>query len=1075
MPPVPHPPARHYPNQNSPPPLLKPSPAIVKQIPPPRPPADPSLHVLPRRFLGPIPEKVLNSSHLQEKRRHFYDLRRRAAYKVRHELIGRKDSLSGLEEDDADEGIIRRAALKIRVPGLGRDEDREENLGPESDHESETYGPQTTVGKEVWFGESFDIGREFVSEGFDNDEPSFLATRDRQAVRRSGSVDRNRTQKYTQHQRHLAPHRPSNATRSTEETFFTARSRNSEESSIDDCPTPVLEHTPDTQLSPSSSVQPLIRSTKNHADQRPPQWTGPNTKKGKGPADQSVSSSTFAVPQKLKSAFRHASESPVGAVELPGIDKSRATDLPQRAKSVQFPMDPTHPLASETGKMKVRGRNIPVDPNTVLSRAGEEAQGTSSGAAADAMAEEEDKPQEPLALQGNVLYKDRMLVRVGYHREENIASFDEAAQRRNPCSKLEPFEEYIVVWRKGFVEFYQEWRMPLRERMTGTKRFCFAIPLLPHRSSLSIFNPDDLTLCLTTSVEKLQLEVEAVLKSSKTSRISAVKDRVAHSSQAQWLRGHKKGTQIFILKLPERSRALDWYWELWRDLGGRLPERFDILVPVVSTSIRMNISEEVDNGQADSGQLLRHFCPGTVITTSWETLRKKTAFDDIIQQARLQRIKDEVDLQLVWKASDGVLDWVAYLETVEGKKRPWALLAGLARLQNNPSPRELQLRLARHQPKSLKLEDGTILEEPPGIEGYLFRTHGPATRSTIYLASHDGCLFITNMRDSEPPLLPNQEGSTPSKLFSEVHREFLENERRRMGSVIRRSAGCIDMRDITMIQYPSPAGKDTDGRRDTFELGFTAGGSMKLEAHTPEIAQEWVERLEVLKSYWSYQHRIEARQRMDAMSAASVSRHGDGTDEFLGEIWNWCIIRGCRPICLSGRLYMKHGAHEKFRLKYMALTQGSFVSFEVTGKASFHVRKKNYPLFGAYTYSGLLAHDEIHEPHNRDAFLPQHRVYQDGLQSFDGPEDTTFCIRLAISGSRSEANTSNPWDSSDYRDHTSMKLSKSPTSLLIFRARSKLERDRWVWAINAEVERQARAHLDQQNLFRTYGKVIDRW
>lgn len=71
-------------------------------------------------------------------------------------------------------------------------------------------------------------------------------------------------------------------------------------------------------------------------------------------------------------------------------------------------MDPTHPVASETGKMKVRGRNIPVDPNTVLSRAGEEAQGTSSGAAADAMAEE-DKPQEPLALQGNVLYKGKGL------------------------------------------------------------------------------------------------------------------------------------------------------------------------------------------------------------------------------------------------------------------------------------------------------------------------------------------------------------------------------------------------------------------------------------------------------------------------------------------------------------------------------------------------------------------------------------------------------------------------------------------------------------------------------------------
>lgn len=92
------------------------------------------------------------------------------------------------------------------------------------------------------------------------------------------------------------------------------------------------------------------------------------------------------------------------------------------------------------------------------------------------------------------------------------------------------------------------------------------------------------------------------------------------------------------------------------------------------------------------------------------------------------------------------------------------------------------------------------------------------------------------------------------------------------------------------------------------------------------------------------------------------------------------------------------------------------------------------------TYSGLLAHDEIHEPHNRDAFLPQHRVYQDGLQSFDGPEDTTFCVRLAISGSHSGANANDPWDSSDYRDHTSMKLSKSPTSLLIFRARSKVSK-----------------------------------
>jgi hypothetical protein len=50
-----------------------------------------------------------------------------------------------------------------------------------------------------------------------------------------------------------------------------------------------------------------------------------------------------------------------------------------------------------------------------------------------------------------------MLVRVAYHREDNIPIYDEEAQRRNPCSRIEPLEEYIVVWRRGRVEFYQDW------------------------------------------------------------------------------------------------------------------------------------------------------------------------------------------------------------------------------------------------------------------------------------------------------------------------------------------------------------------------------------------------------------------------------------------------------------------------------------------------------------------------------------------------------------------------------------------------------------------------------------------
>ena len=38
--------------------------------------------------------------------------------------------------------------------------------------------------------------------------------------------------------------------------------------------------------------------------------------------------------------------------------------------------------------------------------------------------------------------------------------FSSQTQRRNPCSRMEPFEEYVVAWRKGRVEFYQEWVSP---------------------------------------------------------------------------------------------------------------------------------------------------------------------------------------------------------------------------------------------------------------------------------------------------------------------------------------------------------------------------------------------------------------------------------------------------------------------------------------------------------------------------------------------------------------------------------------------------------------------------------------
>ena len=46
------------------------------------------------------------------------------------------------------------------------------------------------------------------------------------------------------------------------------------------------------------------------------------------------------------------------------------------------------------------------------------------------------------------------------------------------------------------------------------------------------------------------------------------------------------------------------------------------------------------------------------------------------------------------------------------------------------------------------------------------------------------------------------------------------------------------------------------------------------------------------------------------MSSASS---GGPDDEMLGEIWDWCPLKGCRPITHAGRIYLKKSPFEKYR------------------------------------------------------------------------------------------------------------------------------------------------------------------
>ncbi|WVQ83201.1 hypothetical protein IAT38_005340 [Cryptococcus sp. DSM 104549] len=1098
-------------------PSVKPSPAVVASSSHPGGFSGAHSHVLPRRFLGPIPEKVNNSSETKEKRRRFLDLRGRAM-----EKLLRTDEEEGLSLDDfgrSEVNLGKRVMRKVRVKRRDKhgrlvEEDLDTNWDSPDGDEAETN--RGKYRNEMWVGESFDIGREFMARTVQpgEEEGSETGAVEGASLEDGGKNDIHGEQVGERSSPSSITRRPTPSSRTTQETFVTARTEFSQDSpsasrstlNVDRPPTgssshspepsingstSALDHPPDIRLSQTSSMQPLISPP---ADEDDSPYSTMNSRKGRSPPQRPgvgpAGRVSPSITNRLKSALRPAAKEDIAGTQSLLEEPEVRRHAPNKSKSVQFPVDPVQHSAGGSSREVMRGDAEPASPYSVLLREGEAAEGTSAGAVEDTASERqesrEDWEDEEERRPGDVILRDRMLVRVGYHKENGITGFDEASQRRTPCARLEPMEEYIVVWRKGQVEFYQDWGLPLRERIAGNKHLCFVVPLLPNRTSLSIFNPDDVTICLTTSVAKLQHEVEAIIRSPTTSRVGAMKDRVKQSRQIQWLKGRREGTQVFIMKLGERSRAMDWYWELWRDLDGLLPPRFDIVVPSLSTSIRLGVPEDEESGQMGDRQLLKRFNRYNTIATCWEMLEKGSGVDELLRQREIESIGEGTELHLAWKASDGTLDWVAYPTTVEGKTRPWAMLAGLARLQDEKEPRELQLREARHQPKALKLEDGTLLTEPPGVEGYLFRIRGAGTgaRETVYVSSHDGSLFISGLRDAHPPLIPKAEGSIPPDIFPDLHKEFLDSEHERMAKLIDNSAGCVDVRDIEEIQW-TPEGEgerdDGSGKANVFKVKLNPGGSVTFEAHSKEVAQEWVERLQALKAFWKRRHRVEARNRMDVTQSRGHHNIFAGTslsqepDSALSEVWDWCIIQGCRSVCLAGRLYMKKDQWKKFRLKYVVLAGGCLVTFKIKRTAAFHPRKKKYILFGAYAYSGLLARDEIHEPSSQDAFTSEQRVYQDGLQSGDGPEDTTFCVRLAIPGSKWGKKATNPWELKDGQHFVPPGLSTSPKSLLIFRARSKLERDRWVWAINAEMERQVRAHTGQEKVLRDYGAVPDRW
>ncbi|KAI0648051.1 Pleckstrin homology domain-containing protein [Trametes meyenii] len=767
----------------------------------------------------------------------------------------------------------------------------------------------------------------------------------------------------------------------------------------------------------------------------------------------------------------------------------------------------TEPLRSshKSKGTRVHYEEPPAPPSEVLARRGTAVEDTSAGAAEQATAENQVK-------WGDVVMRDRMLVRVSYTEETVAGTFDESQNRTTRHLENEGWVEYIVVWRKDRLELYTDHHTPGKEWLTGHKRLAFIVPLGSSATRLSLYSFVDLSFCVACPPAPVRVDAK----------------------RRRHFFGSARGTNIFVFKMKCRSRAVDWVWQLWRHLGGKFPPVIEIRSPTLDIRIKIDVPG-YESGDLDAAYTI--FTRDNIIGLCEKYLRTAPEFRTLMEHEHAEG----ATFELAWRHDTNV-DWVWNTTNVLDEPRKWSVLCGLALTQAG-RPAHLEFRRKRHLPTRLRVRDGTRLDEPPSVEGFLDRIRpNSQLKQSLYLATHDGYIFALSPAKAYPPPAPGAPGSA-SAFASGSAFSFSDQADTRRRAEVRRgrlqileATGVSDLRSIVAVRrafqvIPPQVERvearngadweDTEGfwaqaertesddddaggetgmavtkdktrlkMRRSFELVLTSGRVVRFEAYSCSAALEWIVRLRPLISYWRQRHQYDARLEMDVAHSSTgrpriTPRHMRGDHEHghrreapdsppdrdaslpdLDFFYNWCVLDGCRPILKCGRLYGRKGWWGQYKHVQLILISGHLVQYHITGRTSLHHRKdKIVPLLDAYVCSGYFAAQYLPEGQYDANARPVARRYQDGLETDDGEEDTLFVVWYRVpKGAAPGVRRNNA--------AADIPPLASKRKAVVFRTRSKLERDAWVWAINVEVEKVVRASKEREDAVRNAGELI---
>ncbi|KAJ5884818.1 hypothetical protein N7495_009328 [Penicillium taxi] len=268
-----------------------------------------------------------------------------------------------------------------------------------------------------------------------------------------------------------------------------------------------------------------------------------------------------------------------------------------------------------------------------------------------------------------------------------------------------------------------------------------------------------------------------------------------------------------------------------------------------------------------------------------------------------------------------------------------------------------------------------------------------------------------------------------------------------------------------------------------FEMVLENDLIVRLQAYDVDTCNEWVNRLDALVKYWR------ARTADDTAEFQAVRQRNlklldidEETESIMGQFadkWevkkaeasphlhNMCSLSGCRIIRMSGQLYRKPRRRGTFARCHVLLTDGKLLIFRSTlrkqnGVQIPHIHQDletTIDLSDCYIYSGLVTESDLlyanqtFDSNNPGVHaLPRIYLASDGFTSRDEDAAITFVIWQPLKKSYFRAQEQDAQGEAKRSLRHVSTLGKYGRTI-VFKARSRVEKDRWVLSISSEIDR----------------------